>query len=211
MAPGCVGHIRFPPLQRLPRQAQHLGAAVQHCVREPEGALDERWRNVFASGRPLEFMSRVRRAILPSIVLSLAVASLAACRDRERHDPRGSASDSREPSTPASKADRLLGQVTPFDVHWKPETGRGDVVVRLASGDQARICFHCGFEGYTGGLLIGGYNGSGFGLYPRKPIRGFRAINVFCAQDESIWDLGESREYSYGWSENFGRGVMRFS
>jgi hypothetical protein len=44
------------------------------------------------------------------------------------------------------------------------------------------------------------------GLYPRKPLRGYNAINVFCAQDESIWDLDEQAEYTYGWSENFGTG-----
>jgi hypothetical protein len=43
-------------------------------------------------------------------------------------------------------------------------------------------------------------------LRPRQPIRGYDSINVFCAQDESIWDLDEQAEYTYGWSENFGTG-----
>ncbi len=68
------------------------------------------------------------------------------------------------------------------------------------------ICLQCGFPGYTGGLVIGSYNGSGFEYVPAKPIRGYRSLNIFCAQDESIWDRDESREYSYGWSENFGTG-----
>jgi hypothetical protein len=93
-----------------------------------------------------------------------------------------------------------------FAIGWSPVTGKGDVVETLASGDRVRTCFHCTFPGYTGGLVIGNMNGSGMGYYPAKPLRGFRAINVFCAQDESIWDLDEKAEYSYGWSENIGTG-----
>lgn len=91
--------------------------------------------------------------------------------------------------------------------HWNPRDGRGDVVSRLSNGDLLRTTFHLGFAGYTGGLIIGNYNGSGLGFYPRQPIHGFRRINVFCAQDESLWDRDEQREYSYGWSENFGQGA----
>jgi hypothetical protein len=80
------------------------------------------------------------------------------------------------------------------------------VVQRLPGGDLLRTCFHVGFKGYTGGLLIGAYSGSGLGFYPKKPIRGFRRINVLCAQDESIWDHATGKELSYGWSENYGEG-----
>ncbi|MBI5544066.1 MAG: hypothetical protein HY901_09275 [Deltaproteobacteria bacterium] len=93
-----------------------------------------------------------------------------------------------------------------FEVGWDPATGRGDVRQFLASGDIARTCFHCGYAGYTGGLLVGNLNSSGLGFYPREPIRGFRSINVLCATDESLWDLDERAEYSYGWSENYGTG-----
>ena len=89
--------------------------------------------------------------------------------------------------------------------HWDPRTGRGHVEHRLASG-ALRTCFHCDYAGYTGGLVIGAFNGSGMGFVPTKPIRGHAKINVFCAQDESIWDRTEKRELSYGWSENFGTG-----
>jgi hypothetical protein len=91
-------------------------------------------------------------------------------------------------------------------VGWDPKTGKGDLRQVLSSGDVLRACFHCGYPGYTGGLVIGSFNGSGYGFYPRQPVRGFRSINVFCAQDESIWDLDEQVEYTYGWSENYGKG-----
>ena len=103
------------------------------------------------------------------------------------------------PAAGASNRDRLR-------VGWDPKTGKGDVVHLYASGDLLRTCFHCGYPGYTGGLVVGGFNGSGMGFYPRRPIRGYRSINVFCAQDESIWDRSEQREYTYGWSENYGKG-----
>jgi hypothetical protein len=93
-----------------------------------------------------------------------------------------------------------------FAMNWSPATGRGEVSEQLVSGDLLRTCFHCAYPGYTGGLVIGNFNGSGMGLYPREPLRGYKSINIFCAQDESIWALDEQVEYSYGWSENFGTG-----
>jgi hypothetical protein len=91
-------------------------------------------------------------------------------------------------------------------VRWSAKTGKGDVVQRLPGGDLLRTCFHVGYAGYTGGLVIGAYNGSGLGFYPKKPIRGFRRINVLCAQDESILDRASGKELTYGWSENLGTG-----
>jgi len=91
-------------------------------------------------------------------------------------------------------------------VAWDHVTGRGEVRHLFANGDELRTCFQCGYPGYTGGLVIGGYNSSGLSFVPRAPVRGFRSINVFCAIDESIWDLDERREYTYGWSQNYGRG-----
>ena len=93
-----------------------------------------------------------------------------------------------------------------FEMGWDPRTGRGKVVEHNDNGDRLATCFHCGYPGYTGGLIIGNYGGPGMGLYPRVPVRGFTEINVFCAQDESIWDQDEDVEYTYGWSENFGDG-----
>ena len=96
---------------------------------------------------------------------------------------------------------------SPFlEVRWDPKDGKGAVIHHTASGDRYHTCFQCGYPKYTGGLVIGNYNGSGFGFYPRRPIRGHKRINLFCAQDESIWDIDEGKEYTYGWSENFGKG-----
>jgi len=93
-----------------------------------------------------------------------------------------------------------------FEMGWDKATGRGKVVETRDNGDRLATCFHCGYPGYTGGLVIGGLGGPGMALYPSVPIRGYSEINVFCAQDESIWDRDDEVEYTYGWSENFGDG-----
>jgi hypothetical protein len=46
----------------------------------------------------------------------------------------------------------------------------------------------------------------GLGCIRRLPYRGYRKINVLCAQDDSIWDRDQRVEYTYGWSENYGKG-----
>lgn len=125
----------------------------------------------------------------------LLATSLCSCRSRVVERTAGADAGTR-PLAPAR-----------FTVNWSPATGKGDVVERFPSGDLLRTCFHCQYAGYTGGLVIGNLNGSGMGLYPARPLRGFKSINVFCAQDESIWDLDEQAEYSYGWSENLGTGA----
>jgi hypothetical protein len=125
----------------------------------------------------------------------LLAACLSACRSRAVERPLGRDAGTR----PAASAR--------FKVNWSPTTGKGDVIETFPSGDLLRTCFHCQYPGYTGGLVIGNMNGSGMGLYPARPLRGFKSINLFCAQDESIWDLDEQVEYSYGWSENFGTGA----
>ena len=93
-----------------------------------------------------------------------------------------------------------------LEVKWDPGKGKGAVLSRMKNGDVLRTCFQCGYPAYTGALVIGSYSGSGMGLYPKTPIRGFKAINVFCAQDESIRDQPSGEEYTYGWSENMGDG-----
>lgn len=127
--------------------------------------------------------------------LLLAVVALGACRARAP----AAAPDAGATAAPISSPPALV-------VGWDPATGRGDVRHLLPSGDRLRTCFHCDYAGYTGGLVIGALEGSGLGFYPRAPIRGFRSINVLCAQDESIRDRATGTEWSYGWSENFGRG-----
>jgi hypothetical protein len=89
---------------------------------------------------------------------------------------------------------------------WDPRTGRGIVTHHQPGQGTMRTSFHVGYPGYTGGLVIGGYSSSGLAWVPEQPKPGFPSINVFCAQDESIWDRDERREYTYGWSENYGTG-----
>ena len=142
-------------------------------------------------------MIRRRRAALAG---AAALLLLAACQDR-----RGLTTPS---PTPAPAVAPLATAATKprVDVRWDPKTGRGDVIHHLAGGDLLRTCFQCSYAGYTGGLAIGAEGGSGMALYPRQPRDGYREINVWCAQDESIWDRDEAAEYSWGWSENYGTG-----
>lgn len=139
-------------------------------------------------------------SLLPRLLLTGGILILVACPEEPRStrkaaQPRATQKTAQHPSSSKPPSLELL---------WDPKTGKGDVRHRLSSGDWLRTCFHCGYPGYTGGLVVGSYNGSGMGFYPQRPIRGHRRINVFCAQDESIWDRRQNVEYSYGWSENFG-------
>ena len=164
-------------------------------------------------------ISRHRRTSLAALIASSLLWASSACnKDRaDKSSPRADA-----PSSSNGQARRLAPsasttspQTRPrLSLEWDPNTGKGAVVHTRPTGDLFRTCFHCGYPKYSGGLVIGNYSGSGFGFYPKKPIRGHRRINVFCAQDESIWDLDEQKEYTYGWSENYGRGddgeVLRY-
>ncbi|MBM4372961.1 MAG: hypothetical protein FJ098_15005, partial [Deltaproteobacteria bacterium] len=94
----------------------------------------------------------------------------------------------------------------PFTVGWDPDTGRGMVSQVLPDGDRFELCLQCRYPGYAGGLWAGSMNGSGFLWIPSTPRRGFSSLNLFCAQDESLWDHEEGLEYDCGWSQNFGRG-----
>lgn len=129
------------------------------------------------------------------VLISMLAAAVGACS----RSPRSGVGASPDASSAAAVSSR-------FEVGWDPRTGKGVVRQRFDDGAVASVCLHCGFPGYTGGLVIGSYSGSGFEYRPPKPQRGFDALNVFCAQDESIWDRASSEEYTYGWSENFGTG-----
>ena len=107
---------------------------------------------------------------------------------------------------PANKTTAPAATLPRLETKWDAASGKGAVLSHLKNGDVLRTCFQCDYPGYTGGLVIGGYSGSGMGLYPRRPIRGFKAINVLCAQDESIRDHASGKEYTTGWSENMGDG-----
>lgn len=136
-----------------------------------------------------------------ALLLLLSLLPFFGCRGCSKPPPpaKETAPAAAQNPVPSPKKPRLQSL-------WDPATGRGEVRHFYASGDILRTCFHCEHRGYTGGLIIGNESGSGMGLYPRQPIRGFKMINVFCAQDESIWDLDQNKEYTYGWSENFGTG-----
>ena len=93
-----------------------------------------------------------------------------------------------------------------FRVKWDPGTGRGMVSQRLSGKDRYYLCLQCRYKGYAGGVWVGNLSASGFLWVPAKPINHFRRLNIFCAQDESIFDLDEKQEYDCGWSQNFGKG-----
>jgi hypothetical protein len=97
-------------------------------------------------------------------------------------------------------------QQAPPVLGWDPATGRGTVALTTPAGERVRISLMEGFPGYTGGLLLGGFGGS---AYVRWPAGGpEEGVAFWCAQDESLWLKGPNggREFSHGWSENFGSG-----
>ena len=107
--------------------------------------------------------------------------------------------------TPPPQQEAAAPQVG-FEVAWDPGTGKGMVTQRMPGGDRYDLCLQCRYPGYAGGLWIGSMNGSGLLWTPAEPVAGFPTLNLFCAQDESLWDHAEEVEYDSGWSENFGRG-----
>jgi hypothetical protein len=94
-----------------------------------------------------------------------------------------------------------------IDNGWDPTSGRGVVRVRTGAGETAEIQLQNGFEGYTGGLVLGGHGSSGYRVWPRGAAPSEKPLAIWCAQDESILLASSGREYGYGWSENFGRGA----
>lgn len=99
-----------------------------------------------------------------------------------------------------------VSRPSPFAVEWNPDQGRGRVIQTMANGDRYVLCLQCRYPGYSGGLWAGSMSESGLLWIPAIPIPGFKALNIFCAQDESIFDEDEKLEIDSGWSENFGRG-----
>ncbi len=89
---------------------------------------------------------------------------------------------------------------------WSPVSGRGDVQVDRADGSRVELRFHDGFEGYTGGLVLGSQNGPAFRYWPPGVDPESKPLAIWCAQDESLRDRGRDLEYSWGWSENLGTG-----
>jgi hypothetical protein len=139
-------------------------------------------------------------------LLSLSMAATVAC-SRSSATADGGVTTAGGPRSSASGKTTAAGASSQrFVVSWSPTTGKGKISQHYDDGATAHLCLQCSYPGYTGGLVIGSYSGSGFEYVPPSPIRGFASWNVFCAQDESIWDQASAREYSFGWSENFGTG-----
>ncbi len=142
-----------------------------------------------------------------SIPLILAVLLLlpTACRkEGQRPDPEPTSEPHQTSQDPASESP--VESAASFRLNWNPNDGRGSIVETLENGDLLGVCFQCGYEGYAGGLYIGNMDAPGFIWTPKVPRRGFSKLNIFCAQDESLFDEQTQTEYSPGWSENFGTG-----
>ena len=93
-----------------------------------------------------------------------------------------------------------------IDSGWDPVNGRGIVRVDRVDGSRVELRFHDGFEGYTGGLVLGSQNGPAFRYWPPGVDPEGKPLAIWCAQDESIRDRSRDLEYSWGWSENLGTG-----
>ena len=130
------------------------------------------------------------------VILFGVICSIMACNQTQTlmNPPR---------NPPVSKATEPVRR---FSVDWDTATGRGSMTQTLENGDRYVLCLQCRYPGYTGGLWIGSMNGSGFEYFPAQPIRGFKNLNIFCAQDESLVLADSGEELTNGWSENIGKG-----
>lgn len=121
------------------------------------------------------------------LLLALALALLAGCTCAGPAD------------TPATASGTVVNA-------WNPSNGRGLVQVDRADGSRVELRFHDGFEGYTGGLVLGSQNGPAYRYWPPGVDPASEPLAIWCAQDESLRDRGRDLEYSWGWSENLGAG-----
>jgi len=94
-----------------------------------------------------------------------------------------------------------------IDNGWDPVSGRGVVRLRTAAGESVEVQIQNGFEGYTGGLVLGGNGSSGYRVWPKGAPSSEEPLAIWCAQDESILLASTGQEYGYGWSQNLGRGA----
>lgn len=115
-----------------------------------------------------------------------------------------------EPVTPSCAADAVadapIQSTSMFKLDWSPTSGKGSVIQTIPGDGTYRVCLGCEYPGYAGGLWVGSMRAPGFQWVPATPIPGFRALNLFCAQDETLVDAATGAEYEPGWSQNFGRG-----
>ncbi|MFH1532787.1 MAG: hypothetical protein ABIK09_18855 [Pseudomonadota bacterium] len=143
----------------------------------------------------------MNRRLLP---ISILILSLLACQRASAPKDVGEGESGLKALPQGEEGKPVLG--VGFEVGWDPATGKGLITQRMPDGDRYDLCLQCRYPGYAGGLWIGSMNGSGLLWTPKEPSPGFPSLNLFCAQDESLWDHEEGLEYDCGWSENFGRG-----
>jgi hypothetical protein len=114
---------------------------------------------------------------------------------------------SAEPTSPAPEPATVAAPASPIDNGWDPKTGRGVIRVERPDGGLVEIRLHDGFAGYTGGTVLGSQNGPAFRYWPAGADREGKPLAIWCAQDESLRDRARDLEYTWGWSENIGRGA----
>lgn len=131
---------------------------------------------------------------------------IVSCRgkgEKLKHDAGENESFSKIPSLMQFASGKIIRE-NPFKIGWDERTGRGPVLQSFEDGSRIEVCFQCGFKGYTGGLSIGGFNSPGFMYVPAKPIRGFNFLNIWCAFDDTIFEIKTEKKYNFGWSQNYG-------
>ncbi len=109
-----------------------------------------------------------------------------------------------EETIPETRGSRVR-TAPPIESDWSPATGRGTVRLNMEDGGRAEIHLHQGFEGYTGGLVLGSMDGPAYRYWPPGAEGDEGAVALWCAQDESL--VVDGAELTYGWSENLGRGA----
>lgn len=136
----------------------------------------------------------VRGPIATLVALALSILVATGCAGPREDEPL----PVEPPPSRARKAPTI-------EHDWSPATGRGTVRLAMENGARAEIHLHQGFEGYTGGLLLGSMDGPAYRYWPPGVEGDEGAVAIWCAQDESL--VVDGVELTYGWSENVGRGA----
>lgn len=151
-------------------------------------------------------MCLLKATVTTLVVCCLASGMTPACRCAGKDRNKTVREPTREQGIPSLKRfiEGDTKRIGAFEVGWDPETGKGPLIQHFDHGSRIEICLGCGFEGYTGGLLIGSYDTPGFLWVPARPVRGFAFLNIWCAFDETLHETDTGENYGFGWSQNFG-------
>jgi hypothetical protein len=151
-------------------------------------------------------MSLLRATVATLVACCLAAGMTPACRCAGKDRKKTVHGPTREQGIPSLKRfiEGDTKRIGAFEVGWDPETGKGPLIQHFDDGSRIEICLGCGFKGYTGGLVIGGYDTPGFLWVPARPVRGFAFLNIWCAFDETLHETPSGDNYGFGWSQNFG-------